>query len=479
MIEIKLQNNNWLYDESKPLGKPGGFGQVFEGRNNDDQIVAVKRLKIEAESAGHRELKLADDISKLTFEYVINIYDYGVDAESGRYFIVMELAEYSLRDFLQKGKSIEENNITTILNDIIKGLSELKQIVHRDIKPENILFKEGKWKIADFGIARFVEESTSLNTLKECLSPPYAAPEQWRYERVTKSTDIYAVGIIAHEMLSGTLPFYSDRVDELREMHLNSQPPTLKTENAQLRQIILMSLRKSPESRPSVDSIQKQLNRIINTIETNSKIAQAGAKVAEEIASDEAERIRTQTKEQKRKQLAQDAFENLRFILNELFQHIKNEALVSKMYASTIELGSGKITINEKFNYIQAGAFSSSKLDVICGAIIEINQNSKIYKGRSSNLWYMKRGDSFRWVEIAYWTLGKKTKAHEPFAIESEYEFRDADFAASNVMHSINHAFHPKIIDGEFIDDFIQRWCERLANASSNNLGRPMRMPEE
>jgi len=72
-----------------------------------------------------------------------------------------------------------------------------------DLKPDNILYHDGKWKIADFGIARFVEEATASNTLKEFLSPWYAAPEQWRLERATHGTDVYALGCIAFCLLTG------------------------------------------------------------------------------------------------------------------------------------------------------------------------------------------------------------------------------------------------------------------------------------
>ena len=63
-----------------------------------------------------------------------------------------------------------------VLLEMVQGLSEVGEIVHRNLKPDNILYHEGLWKIADFGIARFVEEATASNTLKDCLSPFYAAP---------------------------------------------------------------------------------------------------------------------------------------------------------------------------------------------------------------------------------------------------------------------------------------------------------------
>ncbi|HYX05985.1 MAG TPA: serine/threonine-protein kinase [Bacteroidales bacterium] len=478
MIEIRLQNSNWYYDKSKPIGKAGGFGQVFHGKSKTGEIVAIKQLKIEAEAAGHRELELADDLSKMSFDYVIKIFDYGIDAESGRYFIVMEMADYSLQDFIDRNKSLSESKSVDILNDIAAGLKELERIVHRDIKPANILYCGGNYKIADFGIARFVEESTSLNTLKECLSPPYAAPEQWRLERATNATDIYAVGIIAYLLLSGSLPFNSNKIEELREMHLSAQPPSLSITNGLLRQLVMMCLRKSLESRPSVDSVIKQLVTIEKKKSNSSRLSHAGAKVAEKIVAEEAARVMTQTIKEKRKQLASDGFEIFHSIMSELFQHIKSEAPVAKMHSHHIELGSGKITIDEKFRFIPEGSFPYNKLDIVCGAIIEVNQESRFYSGRSSNLWYMKRGDSYRWIEVAYWTLGEKV-GDEPYAVYSESEFRDVDYAAGRITHSVQQAFSPKIIDGEYMNDFIDRWADRLASASSNNLSHPMSLPED
>ncbi|MDM3788590.1 protein kinase, partial [Proteus mirabilis] len=78
---------------------------------------------------------------------------------------------------------------------------EVGDIVHRDLKPGNILRHEERWKIADFGIAKFVEDSTSLETLREALTPSYAAPEQWLGQRPTSATDIYALGCIIHALV--------------------------------------------------------------------------------------------------------------------------------------------------------------------------------------------------------------------------------------------------------------------------------------
>lgn len=476
MREIKLNQSNWFYDESKPLGKKGGFGQVFYGEGNDQKEVAVKKLFISTEDAGHRELKLAEELSSNQYEYIIDILDSGIDAETEGYFIVMAKAKHSLQDIIDNSTFTEEQS-TDVLFQIAKGLYEVKHIVHRDLKPDNILFEENKWQIADFGIAKFVEDSTSINTLKECLSVHYAAPEQWRYENTSNATDIYSLGCIAHALIKGEPPFNGSSPSELREKHLNSEPPKLEIQ-PQFKQLVSLCLQKSAEARPSIESVLKQLERIKSKPSKLHSIAKVGSDIAEQIAQEEVEKIRTQTQKEKRKQIANDAFSNLRLVIENLIQQIKSEAQVAKVSDWSAQLGSGVIKYYEPFPIIREESFKNSGLDVICGAVIKVEQGNSDYIGRASNIWYMKRGDSYRWYEVAYWTLGEHTKLHKPFAIENEQELIDADYAASSIMHSINQAFNPKIVDGEHSDDFIERWASRLASAAKRNLQSPSRLPE-
>jgi serine/threonine protein kinase len=177
MENIKLRKASWKFDPSVALGPPGGFGTVFLGLSEDGKEVAVKKLHISSASAGKRELAISEEFEGKLLSHIIPFYDSGIDAESMNYFVVMAKAEQSLQQLLDRGP-ISENDAVKILTDIALALQEAKEIVHRDLKPGNVLYHESKWKLADFGIARFVEESTSLNTLKDCLSPLYAAPEQ-------------------------------------------------------------------------------------------------------------------------------------------------------------------------------------------------------------------------------------------------------------------------------------------------------------
>ena len=112
----------------------------------------------------------------------------GEDAEAGGYYLVMPRAEGSLSDELTKRGILPPTESVNILMQNRREPAEAETVVHRDLKPGNVLFHDGRWKIADFGIARFVEDATSANTVRGFLSAPYAAPEQWLGQHATHAT---------------------------------------------------------------------------------------------------------------------------------------------------------------------------------------------------------------------------------------------------------------------------------------------------
>lgn len=236
MQQIRLPRGEWWYDPTASLGPEGGFGAVFAGgRAAGDRSVAVKRLKLSARDAAHRELRIANELAGQAFEHVVPILDAGLDAELDSYFVIMARATRSLQDELRSGKRFNDAEAIDVLGQIAKGLAEVPTIIHRDLKPANVLLHDGRWKVADFGIARFVEETTSLHTLKECLSPPYAAPEQWRMERATTATDIYALGCIGFVLLTGGPPFPGPSPADYHEQHVQASPPVLEAHDPRLR----------------------------------------------------------------------------------------------------------------------------------------------------------------------------------------------------------------------------------------------------
>jgi serine/threonine-protein kinase len=482
MTDIKLNRAAWKFDESKPLGSAGGFGAVFRGEAADGSSVAVKRLHISAGDAAHRELRVAEDLVAASHQHVIPVLDAGQDAHSDRYFIVMPVASGSLEDHVRSQGKLTESEAVDVLLQIATGLREVGDLVHRDLKPANVLKHEGVWKIADFGIARFVSDSTSVNTLKDCLSPHYAAPEQWRMERSTPATDVYALGCIAFKCLNGTSPFNGD-IDQIREQHLNGSLPSINVSDPKLKSLVVNMLRKSPSSRPSISRVISQLENIMSTGGAApiggawNALEKAGAAIAEAEAAAEAERERVLSESQQRSALYQQALVTLWNLADDLFDRITRSApTAEKRLRGKLVLGKGTIEISElRQNLIAANQFPHCGWDVICGAVISVTQTHPKYVW-SSSLWYAKKhpADEYRWREVSYYAPFSSQRRFEPHHLE---DLMDADIAMSQIMHSFAVAWGPKSIDDEDAEDFYNRWAKWLALASQGNLSRPTSLP--
>jgi serine/threonine protein kinase len=378
MIEIRLSRGIWEYDPQSPLGPRGGFGQVFAGRGTQHSSVAIKRLDISAQDAAHRELDMANELVPRPLQYVIPILDFGTDAQSGSCFVVMPRAEKSLRQYIDDEGPLDEGEVIEILLDIAYGLREVPEIVHRDLKPANVLLHEGHWKIADFGIARLVEKSTSARTLRECLTPPYAAPEQWRLERATTETDIYALGCICYAMITGGPPFWGPHRDDYRDQHLTEPPPPLSSASPRLRSIVSMMLRKSQPTRPGLDRVIRLLEGISATAQDEQgagfgALARVGAEVAEKALTADAGRAESEMKQQSRRELATAAFQILRECIDELGERVCSIAPVARRlsgaanYLLRIQLGSAEmnvIAINGWICWLVQPAADSSHRDI-------------------------------------------------------------------------------------------------------------------
>lgn len=206
-------------------------------------------------------MRIAEELAGRQFNNVIPVLDSGQDTESGGYFVVMARAERSLQSLLDNGRVFSEDETVQILLEVLHGLEEIGDFVHRDLKPGNVLLHEGVWKVADLGIARFVEESTSRHTLKDCLSPLYGAPEQWRLESASPATDLYALGRMGFALLTGRPPFAGANREEVRNAHLHVTPPVLSGMSPELASLLSMLLRKPPEARPSRTRVRSLLEQ--------------------------------------------------------------------------------------------------------------------------------------------------------------------------------------------------------------------------
>jgi len=486
---IKLARGEWKYDPTKQLGPAGGFGVVYEGLGDACGEVAVKELKIDANQAAHRELRLANEIIDESHEHIIPIYDAGQDAESDRYYIIMAKADYSLQDLLNSCNNNLKTDCLNILCEIILGLKEVSAIVHRDIKPGNILFHDNRWKISDFGIARFVEESTSLRTLKECLSPLYAAPEQWQLEKVSHSTDVYALGCIAYALLTGKPPFCGQTSEELKKQHLHADPPNI-TDLAPLFQSALsMMLRKVPASRPSLDRLLQIFKKISAENPKDQQqglaaIAIAGAAAAEQAAKAESERLAKEAVTMQRRELSISAYKILGEILSNLLTEIQSNAptatIEKRASQYQIYLGGGKFIVNflNVGDAFPVGLFSKTGWDVITSAAIRVDQSSPPYVW-SASLWYasLNSGESYRWYETAYFgnAFYRNSGTYSPISLERP---GDADLAhCRTTMGPFCVAYEPIPIDDENVESFYNRWANLLAKAFKGSLCYPSHQP--
>jgi serine/threonine-protein kinase len=482
MLVIKLPTGAFEYDPAKPLGKRGGFGQVFAGKTASGDDVAIKKLHVSAVDVAHRELRIAEELKGKSYEHVIPFIDAGQDADTDNYFVVMAKAEGSLQTAVEKSGTLTAEEAASTLLQIVKGLIEVGELVHRDLKPDNVLVHEGKWKVADFGIARFVEEATASNTVKDCLSPHYAAPEQWRLERATHATDIYALGCISFFLLAGKPPFISDPPEE----HQNTAVPPFPCTDARLETLTNMMLRKLPSSRPALSRILVLLDEIVAKPQPASRtdsltaLAQSAAKIADSEQRLQAQQQAEAASRQARSQLARSAFEILADNLERLWGKIHGQAPNANRRSSPnafqCMLGHGSLYIDlSRQNHFDPGLFSQSRWDVICMSQIRVAQEQPEYIW-SGCLWYMKLPTSseYRWYEVSYWSW--QGNNYQPFATS---DLRSADLAASKVVGLVNIAFGPDPIDDEKEDDFHSRWVWLLAKAAASELRHPRSMPIE
>ncbi len=217
-----------------PLGE-GGMATLWRAMDEQlDREVAVKllrpqfgndpgfaaRFKQEARSAG-----------SLSHPNIVSVYDYGTDAETGGQFIVMQLIDgQDLAAILEKNGPLKVDDAVRIAIGVASALeaAHRRGIVHRDVKPGNILIDHDV-KVTDFGIARAVAEASMTVTGTTLGSVHYFSPEQARGDEVTGQSDVYALGIVLYEMLTGRRPFEGDSAAgvALKRLTEDPLPPTV------------------------------------------------------------------------------------------------------------------------------------------------------------------------------------------------------------------------------------------------------------
>ena len=234
----------------------GGMGEVWEAK--DEVIlrnVAIKILKPEYTGDPgflERFRTEARHAAKVNHEGIADVYDYGED--SGNAFLVMELVPgESLATILEKEKSLAPNRVLEIVAQTARALHEAHSagLVHRDIKPGNLLITPtGEVKITDFGIARVADQVSLTATGQVMGTVQYLAPEQATGKPATPATDVYSLGVVAYEAISGKRPFSGETQMAIALAQINEPPPPLdESIDEAIRKLILDCLQKRPSER--------------------------------------------------------------------------------------------------------------------------------------------------------------------------------------------------------------------------------------
>ena len=457
----------------------GGFGEIFEAASSSGQTAVVKLIP--KDPGAQRELlfELPDARN------VLPALDRG---EWGDFWVlVMPRAEGSLRQHLEGRQGPPpELEVLPILRDIASGLVAMAgKVVHRDLKPENVLLWDGRWCIADFGIARYAEATTAPDTRKGALTQAYAAPEQWRLERATAATDIYALGVIGFELIEGRLPFPGPTTEEFREQHLYGKLPELKRASAPLQALLSECLLKEAQSRPTAANL---LNRLQHLGEPSSaglaRLQEAYGRQVSLDLLDQSKRAQEADEEARRRGLyssAESGFRTLVARVESTVRSIAPTAKIEKRVGLTVQLGQARLVIDAlQRNNMDPPTRSRLGFEVIAFSKVSLTylQPRGSWEGRSHSLWYSNAADraAYRLLELAFmaiWT--NEVRRIEPFALEPN---EDAFLALSPVMHTYQSAWSFTPVDQGAESAFIDRWLGWLADASHGNLHRPSSLPE-
>lgn len=240
---VKGQRINDRYQIVKTIGE-GGMANVYLAYDTIlDRNVAVKVLRGDLasdEKFVRRFQREALAASSLSHPNIVEVYDVGED--NGSYYIVMEYIEGKhLKQLIKKRGSLTLTEVVDIMLQVTDGMSAAhdKFIIHRDIKPQNIMILEnGLIKITDFGIAMALNSTQLTQTNSVMGSVHYLPPEQASGKGATIQSDVYSMGILMYELLTGTLPFRGDNAVEIALKHIKEPFPRIKEKNSNIPQSI-------------------------------------------------------------------------------------------------------------------------------------------------------------------------------------------------------------------------------------------------
>ena len=277
----------------------GGMAEVYKARHPKlDRIVTIKILHgylAEGKDFLARFEREARSVANLRHPHIVQIHDFDVDHET--YYMVMEYIDGGtlqdrMADLARDGKYLPLDQVMAILDQIAEALdyAHKKDVIHRDIKPSNILLSSsGEAFLADFGIARMVSTTQFTSTGALLGTPTYMSPEQCKGQGLTSVSDIYSLGVILYELLTGQVPFSADTPLELIQKCVNEPllPPSLLRPGLpkSIEAVVEKALAKDPAERYQSASELTQAMTQVLTKDVIAKLDSEGAKADKSFAN--------------------------------------------------------------------------------------------------------------------------------------------------------------------------------------------------
>ena len=270
----KGQKINERYEIVNSIGE-GGMANVYLATDKIlERHVAIKVLRgdLSADEKFIRRFEReAQSVSNLSHKNIVEVYDVGV--EDGNHYIVMEYINgVTLKQLLQKRDSLTLPEVIDIMIQLTDGMAHAHEsyIIHRDIKPQNIMIENsGLIKITDFGIAMALNSTQLTQTNSVMGSVHYLPPEQASGKGATIKSDIYSIGILMYELLTGTVPFKGDNAVEIALKHMKDKIPSITKLNPAIPQsvenILIKATAKNPRNR--YNSVREMYNDFITCLD--------------------------------------------------------------------------------------------------------------------------------------------------------------------------------------------------------------------
>lgn len=326
----------WSFDDAQELGSGGSFGNVYRGRGRSGDAVAVKVIwaqkGILPRRLQSREIEIVTALRSYSHDHLIKVFDVGSNTD-GDLYIVMELGEKSLAHELKTVGHLDENQWLDVMKQLTRGLIELHSsaIIHRDLKPDNAISAGGVWKLSDFGIAHDENVGTQTYTFTGAGTLFYMAPELFQLKSATIKTDLYALGCMAFQLLTGSPPFLGNDRDDFRRLHEAAAPPDLPDKNPAIQGLILRLLSKDPNDRhQDARAVRERLEKIerglsaalaplaeLSNQHLKLRTAEAAAKAAEDSELAKREAMARQAVGDL-EELLRDVVEELDFVLSDV-----------------------------------------------------------------------------------------------------------------------------------------------------------------